>query len=357
MRRYVLKRILETIPTTIGIIVLTFFLFNVVSGGSPAEAVLGKSATARDLAMFDAVRGYDKPVLFGRWAEVRPEADKVDEELCRKDPSRAPREFRREERGGGTVLLEKNDGWWDTQFFNYVANLARGDLGTSNEYRQRVASVLAAGVGPTLSLTVPMLVSGTLVGLALAMLCAAFRGGRVDSAVLVGSTVLMSVNYVVWVLAGQFFLAYKAKLFPIWGYESAAYLALPVIIGVMSSLGTDVRFFRAAVLDETGRQYVRTAQAKGLGKGAVLVKHILPNALIPVVTYISLQIPHLFAGSLLLESFFGIPGLGSVSIRAITSGDTETVKAMVVVGALVYQFVNLACDILYAALDPRVKLR
>lgn len=111
MRRYVLKRILETIPTTIGIIVLTFFLFNVVSGGSPAEAVLGKSATARDLAMFDAVRGYDKPVLFGRWAEVRPEADKVDEELCRKDPSRAPREFRREERGGGTVLLEKNDGW------------------------------------------------------------------------------------------------------------------------------------------------------------------------------------------------------------------------------------------------------
>jgi peptide/nickel transport system permease protein len=177
-----------------------------------------------------------------------------------------------------------------------------------------------------------------------------------DKAVLVGSTVLMSVNYVVWVLLGQFLLSYTAGVFPVWGYESAFHLVLPVFIGVFSSLGTDVRFFRTAILDEAYRPYVLTARAKGLARPVVMMRHILPNALIPIVTYVSLSIPWLFTGSLLLESFFGIPGLGSVSINAIHSADMAVVRAVVVVGALLYQFVNLATDLLYAALDPRVRL-
>jgi peptide/nickel transport system permease protein len=119
------------------------------------------------------------------------------------------------------------------------------------------------------------------------------------------------------VLLGQFVLSFKLGLFPVWGYESAFYLVLPVAIGILSSLGTDVRFFRTAVLEELYRPYVLTARAKGLSRTAVLVRHVLPNALIPVVTYVSLSIPFLFTGSLLLESFFGIPGLGSVSLNAI----------------------------------------
>ena len=308
MLKYVLKRLAEVIPTTIGILLLTFMLFNVV-GGSPAEVILGKNATAESIAAFNRKWGYDKPLI---WSA-------------------------------------------DSQFVNFISSLAKGDLGYSIEMDEPVKDVLMRGVGPSLSLTVPILVGGTVVALMLAMLSAAFRGGVVDKAVLVGSTVLMSVNYVVWVLLGQFLLSYKAEIFPVWGYKNAFYLVLPVLIGILSSLGTDVRFFRTAILDESYKPYVLTARSKGLSRTAVMMRHILPNAMIPIVTYISLSIPWLFTGSLLLESFFGIPGLGSVSINAIHSADMAVVRAVVVLGALLYQFVNLATDLLYAALDPRVR--
>ena len=149
---------------------------------------------------------------------------------------------------------------------------------------------------------------------------------------------------------------YINGLFPIWGYENWFYLALPVVIGVVSGLGVDVRFFRTAILDEIYKSYVRTARAKGLSGTTILVKHVLRNSLIPIVTYISLAIPYLFTGSLLLESFFGIPGLGNVSLNAIHSADMAVVRAVVVLGALLYQTVNLATDLLYAWLDPRVRL-
>lgn len=308
MLKYVLRRIAEVIPTTVGILLLTFILFNVV-GGSPAEVILGKNATAESIAAFNHKWGYDKPLV---WST-------------------------------------------DSQFVNFVVSLAKGDLGYSIEMDEPVKDVLWRGLGPSLSLTVPILVGGTIVALMLAMLAAAFRGGFPDKAVLVGSTVLMSVNYVVWVLLGQFLLSFKAGIFPVWGYGSAFYLVLPVFIGIVSSLGTDVRFFRTAILDESYKPYVLTARSKGLSKAAIMLRHILPNALIPIVTYVSLSIPWLFTGSLLLESFFGIPGLGSVSINAIHSADMAVVRALVVFGALLYQFVNLATDLLYAALDPRVR--
>lgn len=308
MLKYAVKRLLEVIPTTIGVLLLTFVLFNVV-GGSPAETILGKNASAESVAAFNRKWGYDKPLV---WAA-------------------------------------------DSQFVRFITSLAKGDLGYSLEMNEPVKDVLLRGVGPSLSLTVPILLGGTALALMLAMLAAACRGGFVDRAVLVGSTVLMSVNYVVWVLLGQFLLSYKAGLFPVWGFDGAFFLALPVLIGIFSSLGSDVRFFRTAILDEAYRPYVLTARSKGLSGARVMLRHILPNALIPIVTYVSLSIPWLFTGSLLLESFFGIPGLGSVSINAIHSADMAVVRAVVVVGALLYQFVNLATDLLYAALDPRVR--
>lgn len=316
--RYALKRILEVVPTTFGVLLLAFLLFNVV-GGSPAETILGKNATKEAIEAFNHRYGYDKPLVIGE---------------------------------GGRGLA----GYFDSQFFNFVKGVAKGDLGYSTELNEPVADILKRGVGPSLSLTVPVLVFGALAALALAMLSAAFRGGPVDRAILVGSTVFMSVNYVVWVLAGQFLLSYKLGLFPVWGYANAYCLALPVLIGVLSSLGVDVRFFRTAILDEIYKPYVLTARSKGLGGVTIMVRHVLRNALIPIVTYISLSIPYLFTGSLLLESFFGIPGLGSVSINAINSSDMAVVRALVVFGALLYQFVNLATDLLYAALDPRIRL-
>lgn len=309
MLKYVIRRVLEMIPTTVGVLLLTFALFNVV-GGSPAETVLGKNASAETIAAFNRQYGYDKPLVFAR----------------------------------------------DSQFVRFLSDLVHGDFGYSAENGEPVLDVLARGVGPSLSLTVPILVGGVAVGLLLALCAAAARGRAADKAILLGSTVLMSVNYVVWVLAGQFFLAYKLRLFPVWGYQNAFYLALPILIGILSSLGTDVRFFRTAILDEIYKPYVLTARAKGLARHVILTRHVLRNALIPVVTYVSLSIPGLFTGSLLLESFFGIPGLGAVAINAINSADMAVVRAVVVLGALLYQFVNLATDLLSAALDPRVRL-
>ena len=316
MLKYVLRRLWETIPTTIGILLLTFVLFNVV-GGSPAEVILGKNATAESIAAFNHKWGYDKPLLLG-------------------DCSLG--------------------GLFDSQFGHFIGGLCKGDFGYSIENQEPVVDVLRRGVGPSLSLTVPILVGGVIVALMLALLAAAMRGGWVDRAVLVFSAVLMSVNYVIWVLAGQFFLSYKAGIFPVWGYQNAFYLVLPVLIGIFSSLGTDVRFFRTAILDEVYKPYVLTARAKGLSGWTIMTRHVLRNALIPIVTYVSLSIPYLFTGSLLLESFFGIPGLGSVSINAIHSADMAVVRAVVVLGSLLYQFVNLVTDVLYAVLDPRIRM-
>ncbi len=305
MLKYVLKRLWQTIPTTVGIILLAFILFNVI-GGSPAETLLGKNATPEAIAAFNAKWGYDKPL---------PE-----------------------------------------QFLRFVFDIFRGQFGYSVEYQEPVAEVLKRGVWPSLSLTVPILLGSVFVSLSLSLVAAAYRGRFADKAILLCSTVVMSVNYVIWVLAGQFFLSYKAGFFPVWGYENATFLLLPVLIGIISSLGADVRFFRSAILDEIYRPYVLAVRAKGVSGWFIMTRHVLRNSLIPVVTYVSLSIPYLFTGSLLLEGFFGIPGLGSVSINAIHSSDMAVVRAVVVIGALLYQFVNLAADVIYAWLDPRVRL-
>lgn len=398
------------VPTTLGVLALTFILFHVV-GGSPAEVVLGKNATAESLAAFDARYGYDKPLLFGAWSPIRALGALPREKLAvatdgglRRVPityalppgnyritsghvllqlresatgvadealidGLAPLTFAVREGWkaealdvGGTLppvlrLEKKSSGFFDTQFFNYGKSLLNGDFGVSSEYGVPVVQVLRTGVGPSLSLTIPILVGGTVIGVLLGVLCAAWRGGAADRAVLVLSTVLMSVNYVVWVLAGQFLLAFKWRLFPIWGFESVAYLTLPILIGIISGLGRDVRFFRAAILDEVYKPYVRTAQAKGLSGCRIMLCHVLRNSLIPIVTYVSLSIPFLFTGSLMLESFFGIPGLGNVSLNALHSSDMAVVRAVVILGALLYQGVNLFTDLCYAWLDPRVRLR
>ena len=321
MLRYAARRLLELIPTTLGILLLAFVLFNVVVGSSPALTILGKGADERSIAAFNKRYGYDKPLIVGKWGSVEGE--------------------------------KAWKGLLDSQFCSFVKGVATGDLGYSTKMNEPVKDVLKRGVGPSLSLTVPILVAGTLFALALAMLSAAFRGGAVDKTILFFSAALMSV---IWVLLGQFLLAFKAGWFPIWGDGGAMYLALPVIIGIVSSLGMDVRFYRTAILDELFKPYVLTARSKGLSRVVIMTRHVLRNALIPIVTYISLSIPYLFTGSLLLESFFGIPGLGSVSINAIQSGDLAVVRALVVFGALVYQVVNLATDLLYAVLDPRIRL-
>jgi peptide/nickel transport system permease protein len=386
-------------------------------GGSPAQVVLGKNATAEAIAAFDARYGYDKPLFCGRWARVNALEDGAS---LAADGARLPLGYALPEGvyqltledgagGVGGILLvalqsiggesartqqlslvsercaaratfvvpgawracsisiagesphavrlrKRTAHWFDSQLGHFLAGLARGDLGVSVEGGRSVWQVLRSGVGPSLSITVPILAGGTLLAILFGLVCALWRNGAADRVILLLSTLLMSVNYVVWVLFGQYFLAFRLRLFPIWGFENWTYILLPVLIGLVGGLGRDTRFFRAVILDEIYKPYVRTAWAKGLSGSRVMVRHVLRNALSPIVTYVSLSIPFLFTGSLLLESFYGIPGLGCVSLNAIHSSDMAVVRAVVIVGALLYQGVNLITDLCYAWLDPRVRL-
>ncbi len=305
MLTYTLRRLMHLVPTLLGVTLLTFILFQVV-GGSPAALVLGKNASAEALADYDRMHGYDRPLPI--------------------------------------------------QYAAFLGDLLRGDLGESIDYRQPVIQVIREGVGVSLALTLPILIGGTVLALLIATVCAATAGRPLDKTALAATTALMSINYVIWVTAGQYLLAYRLRLFPVWGFENWTYLFLPVMIGIVSGLGSDVRFYRTVILDEINRPHVRTAIAKGLHPATVLIRHVLRNSLIPVVTNISLAIPFLFTGSILLESFYGIPGLGGIGLNAVNASDFAMVRAVVIIGALLYQLSNLLADLANAWLDPRVRL-
>lgn len=257
-----------------------------------------------------------------------------------------------------TIQLERRARHvFDSQFFHYLGQIGRLDLGKSAQTDQRISQMIRGGILPSLSLTVPIFVIGLVVAISLSLICAFFRDTWLDRFFVVFAVALMSINYLVWIIVGQYLLAFQWGWFPVWGYESMAYLMLPVIIGVVSGLGTDLRFYRTIMLDEMYKEYVRTAFAKGVSRKGVLFKHVLKNAMITVTTNVVIAIPFLYTGSLLLESFFGIPGLGFMGINAINSSDVDVIRAIVLIGSVLYVAANLLTDICYAWVDPRVKLK
>ena len=423
MLKYILKRIVQMVPTVVGVILLTFALFNIVPNDLAAIA-LGKNVTLEMLDGFDEQRGLNKPLFFGTRAKSRAYEDhdfsdgagrwgawsnavySVDSAsiTIQTNSSINPVAFQLTAdeyvwsityRGAGTLAgraLSSTD-WkkekiafigedetgittqtqpleikalklrkvvsnpFDSQLTFYLAQLLRGDLGTSETFKQPVSKLLADGVLPSLSLTVPIFFVGVVMSISLSLVCAFFRNRFIDRFLVVLSVALMSINYLIYIVAGQYLLAYKLGTFPVWGYESWRYLILPVIIGVISGLGSNIRFYRTIMLDEMYKDYVRTAFAKGVSKPRVLFVHVLKNAMIPIITNVVIAIPFLYTGSLLLENFFGIPGLGYLGINAIMSSDVDVVRALVLIGALLFVFANLLTDICYAAADPRVKLK
>lgn len=253
-------------------------------------------------------------------------------------------------------LRRRNAHFFDSQFVFYLGQIAVFDFGKSNYSNQRVSQMLKDGIWPSLFLTVPMFLIGLVTAVAVSLVCAYFRDTWLDRFFVVAAIVLMSINYLVWIIAGQYLFAYRLDWFPIWGFESWRYLLLPVIIGVISGLGESIRFYRTIMLDEMYRDYVRTAFAKGVSRNGVLFRHVLKNAMIPILTNVIVAIPFLYTGSLLLESFFGIPGLGNMGINAINYSDVDVVRAIVFIGAMLYVAANLITDICYALVDPRVRL-
>jgi peptide/nickel transport system permease protein len=252
------------------------------------------------------------------------------------------------QRGAGNPL--------DSQLTFYLGQLAHLDFGESSSLNQPVSTLLRQGVGPSLMLMIPILIGEELFAIVLALGCAFYRNSLLDRTLVVISVALMSINYLAWIVGGQYVLGQKLGWFPVWGFESWAYLVLPVIIGVVSGLGGNLRFYRTIMLDEMYKDYIRTAVAKGVSKSGVLFKHVLKNAMIPVTTNVIIALPFLYTGNFLLENFFGIPGLGYLGINALNSSDVDVVRALVFIGAVLFVIANLVTDLLYAWLDPRVRL-
>jgi peptide/nickel transport system permease protein len=310
MLNYVLRRLLYTLPILLGITLIVFALFHVV-GGDPVYRMLGKNASAAEAARLAHQLGLDRPL----WI----------------------------------------------QYFDYLGGLVRLDFGRSWETKQRISSMLLDGVGPSLSLAVPAFFLGTLAALITAMMAVLFRHRWPDRLLVVLSVLGMSVSILAFIIGAQYLFAFRMDLFPISGFETgwrgAPYLALPVLIWMAAQLGGDVRFYRTVLLEEIGREYVVTARAKGLSMPQVMRRHVLKNAMIPITTRIMMELPLLFTGSLLLENFFGIPGLGNMIIRGLNAADFPVIEAFTLFGSVLYIGLNLLGDILYAVFDPRVKLQ
>ena len=325
MVSYIIRRVLYTIPLVLGVCLLTFVLFNAIfSPRALAVQELGQHADEEAIEALIRSRGWNKGVVLNAEAE-------------------------------GIRKLT------DTRFVDHMRKLLLFRFGRTQKTHESINRKILEGMVPSLTLTVPMFVLGLMAGISLSLGVAYFRATMLDLGTVVVCVAFMSISILVYIIAGQVVLAQYMRLFPVYGYapgiHAGRFLLLPVIIGVVKGLGGDVRFYRTILLEEIGRDYVRTARAKGLSERVVLFKHVLKNAMIPVLTRTVLAIPFLFMGSLLLENFFGIPGLGNITVEAAANGDTQVMAAMVYLGALLFAIGNLLTDISYTLFDPRIRLQ
>ena len=264
------------------------------------------------------------------------------------------------------TFFRKQSSPWHSQFFGTLTELCAVkrefpyltffNFGKTLTTREPINQILLRGVGPSLAVMLPIFLGELVLGIALAMLATACKDSWFDRLLLLVSVAGMSVSYLVLIIAGQWFLGYYCNLFPVWGWGDWRYLALPVIIGIASGLGGGVRFYRTVFVNELQGEYLRTAAAKGCAPWVVFNKHLLRNALIPIIARASAQLPFIFTGSLLLESFFGIPGLGYASIDALNNSDLALLKALTVVNALLFVVINLLADLACAWADPRIRI-
>jgi peptide/nickel transport system permease protein len=323
MSAYLLRRLLYAIPILIGVNVLTFALFFVVNTPDDmARMQLGvKRVTPEAIADWKRERGYDKPLF------VNSEA-----------------------KGAGRFT--------DTIFFDKSVRLFVFDFGAADDGRD-IGREIRDRMGPSLAIALPVFILGLAVYICVALLLVFFRHTAFDLAGVIACVVLMSISAMFYIIGGQYLVSKIWRLAPISGFAEGPpmvpFLILPVLIGVISGIGASARWYRTIFLEEMDKEYVRTARAKGLSELRVLFGHVLRNALIPILTGVVVVIPSLFLGSLLYESFFGIPGLGSYTIDAINAQDFAVVRAMVFLGSVLYIVGLVLTDLSYALVDPRVK--
>lgn len=324
MIAYIIRRILYAIPILIGVNVLTFVLFFVVNTPDDmARMHLGmKHVTPEAVEKWKEDRGYNKPLLINSDAE-----------------------------GAGIIS--------DTIFYEKSVGLFTFKFGRSDEGRD-IAHDISQRMWPSLAIALPVFLVGLLTNITLSMLLAFFRATYIDIAGVITGVVLMSISGLFYIISGQYLVSKLWHLVPISGFDmgpnAIKFLILPVIIGVIGGIGSGTRWYRTIFLEEINKDYVRTARAKGLSELRVLFRHVLKNAMIPILTGVVAVIPLLFMGSLITESFFGIPGLGSYTIDAIQKQDFSIVRAMVFLGTVLYIIGLILTDISYTLVDPRIRL-
>tara|TARA_Y100000588_G_C14197982_1_gene901109 strand:- start:425 stop:1369 length:945 start_codon:yes stop_codon:yes gene_type:complete len=313
------------IPILFGINVITFALFFMVnSPDDMARMQLGQKHVSEEaISQWKAQRGYDLPL------------------------------FLNQKQSGLNVIK-------DTLFFQKSLKLALLDFGSSDAGRD-ISHDISQRMWPSLAIAVPVLLAGLFVNIIFAMIMAFFRSGYLDLSGVIFCIILMSISTMFYIIGGQYFFGKVLKLVPISGYDDGLdgikFIILPVIVAVVSGIGAGSRWYRTLFLEELNKDYVRTARAKGLSEKAVLFRHVLKNTMLPILTGIVVVIPSLFMGSLVLESFFGIPGLGSYIIDAIQQQDFAIVRAMVFLGSILYIIGLILTDISYTLVDPRVRLK
>jgi peptide/nickel transport system permease protein len=322
---YIVRRVLYAIPILIGVNLITFALFFIVNTPDDmARMQLGaKRVTPEAIEKWKAERGYDLPLVWNF----------KEESLFNK--------------ASKTIFAQKS------------AKLFIFDFGYSEDKRD-IGSEIKARMWPSLALAVPIFLVGLAVCITFALLMAFFRASYLDFWGVVSCVAMMSISTLFYIIGGQYIASKIWHLVPISGYagglDAARFLILPVLIGVVGGIGASSRWYRTLFLEEMGKDYVRTARAKGLAESVVLFRHVLKNAMIPILTGVVVVIPTLFLGSLLMESFFGIPGLGSYTIDAIQAQDFAVVRSMVFVGSVFYILGLILTDISYTLVDPRIRL-
>lgn len=324
MISYLIRRVLYAIPILIGVNIITFTLFFIISTPDDmARMHLGRKHVTEDaVARWKQSHGYDKPLFLNA-----------------------------NEKGTRSLT--------ETLLFKKTLNLFAFKFGASDQGRD-ISHDIGERMWASLALAIPTLLVGLSVNITFALLMASFRGNYFDIGGVILCVVMMSISTLFYIISGQYLIGKILKLVPISGYHGGLYaikfLILPIAIGVFSGIGAGSRWYRTIFLEEIGKEYVRTARAKGLAEMLILYKHVLRNALIPILTGVVVVIPTLFMGSLIMESFFGIPGLGSYTIDAIQQQDFAIIRVMVFLGTLLYIAGLILTDISYVLVDPRIRL-
>ena len=323
MLAYLIRRLSYALPILIGVNLITFALFFVVNTPDDmARMQLGvKRVTPEAIERWKAERGYDKPLFVNRAA------------------------------AGAQQLT-------DTIFFDKSIRMFAFDFGRADDGRD-IAREIATRMGPSLAIALPTFILGLFVTVSFGLMLVFFRATAIDFWGVVLCVAMMSISSLFYIIGGQWLVSKVWHLVPISGYggglDAPRFLILPVLLGVVGGIGGSTRWYRTIFLEEISRDYVRTARAKGVSELVVLFRHVLKNAMIPILTGVVVVIPLLFMGSLIIESFFGIPGLGSYTIDAIQSQDFAVVRAMVFIGSLLYIVGLILTDLSYTLVDPRVR--